>query len=1041
MVRNRKIIGTILSIVLIFGMVCALTPELRFVQASSEKGETADGVYYVSYEKANAEAIFGSQEQIPIADGLYKNWLFAGWYEDNTCKKPIRTANAIPEEGAYAKFVNPDVMSIKLQNGANAEDAEATKTNMRIVSSVDSLNYRKVGFEVTKQGESTRTVDTSTVYERIVANATSGVEYQYSPKTVGTESEYFVTVTILNIIKEDYNKEYLIKPFWETLDGVKVYGVSRNASVNDGINSKVINTSVAAELTVDGSYNVTYGETGTASAKVLSQNGAYANIRITLPKDRGTLNSVTKFTIENGDADVTVFYRNLETTYAGSGTEDESWFTEYDNSVNKYIIATSADLYGLASLANSSSKTFSGKEIYVISDIILNKGTASVESGWVPNENGGTAYEWTAVKNFAGTFDGQHHTISGINGKTASGITGTGLFTKTNGATIQNLYIKNSYFLATTNSGLGAVIGQGNGIVRNVYSNAVLVESKALGAIGGILGCADGNVEISNCWNESDITTSKTYCGGIMGTVTNTGFTITIAHCLNTGDLTFTGTGNSYFGGMVGRANNANGTAGMLTVRDCLNLGLVHGTQKETYMGGILGFGSTQNGTNATSVIENSYTMKHYNENDEAVGVTSIVGAYANRASISNSKALEQEKLRGENATSYTTLDFVKAGKNGGAWVARNEKTPIPNCFVSETDEVIQTWFSLESDNTGTISNVEELYSFASQMNAGMLGVNNETVIRLTDNIEVNTNANAQDWATGTAELPTSWTPIAGFEGTFDGQGYTISGIYSNTNYRVGSTSYGTGLFTNTNQATIQNLKITNSFFDVTTSAGTGAVVGLGTGTLKNIYTDVIITDESTSTKGRIGGIVGKANGDLVIENCWSNCDIESKWEYVGGILGYGNAKNVTIKHCYNTGDLTYTGTEDSYFGGIMGTSHSATAKEYAGNIQIEDCLNVGTVTGVTTENMMGGIIGMAGGLNSEQNVTVVIVNSYTSVKSIIGTDAGASVTASTFVSYDDLSGDKCLESTTLDFVTETNLDGYWVKVTGAVPKLSYFAN
>ena len=208
MVRNRKIIGTILSIVLIFGMVCALTPELRFVQASSEKGETADGVYYVSYEKANVEAIFGSQEQIPIADGLYKNWLFAGWYEDNTCKKPIRTANAIPEEGAYAKFVNPDVMSIKLQNGANAEDAEATKTNMRIVSSVDSLNYRKVGFEVTKQGESTRTVDTSTVYERIVANATSGVEYQYSPKTVGTESEYFVTVTILNIIKEDYNKEY-----------------------------------------------------------------------------------------------------------------------------------------------------------------------------------------------------------------------------------------------------------------------------------------------------------------------------------------------------------------------------------------------------------------------------------------------------------------------------------------------------------------------------------------------------------------------------------------------------------------------------------------------------------------------------------------------------------------------------------------------------------------------------------------------------------------------------------------------------------------
>ena len=558
-----------------------------------------------------------------------------------------------------------------------------------------------------------------------------------------------------------------------------------------------------------------------------------------------------------------------------------------------------------------------------------------------------------------------------------------------------------------------------------------------------MIGCANGNVTISNCWSESDVTTSKPYCGGMLGTITNTGFVITIEHCLNTGDFIFTGTGNSYFGGMVGRANNANGTSGMLTIRDCLNLGLIHGTQKEAYMGGILGFGSTQNGTTATSVIENSYTMKQYDENDTAIGVTSIVGAFASRTDISNSKALGQEQLIGANATSYTALDFVKEGKTGGEWVARTGTTPIPKQFVSDTDQVIRTWFSLE-ENTGTISNAEELYSFATQMNAGVIETDSETVIRLTDDIEVNADANAKDWADGTAKLPTSWTPIAGFAGTFDGQGYTISGIYSNTNYRVGSTSYGTGLFTNTNQATIQNLNIVNSFLEVTTSAGTGAVVGLGTGTLKNIYTDIIIKDESTDTKGRIGGIVGKASGDMTIENCWSNCQIESKWEYVGGILGYGNAKNVTIKHCYNTGDLTYAGEGDAYFGGILGTSHSATATSYAGSVLIEDCLSGGILKGETSENMMGSIIGKAGGLNGEGNATVVLKNSYASinadgVKSIIGTDLGASITFSEAVLYSELLGDKCYESTTLDFVTATDTEGYWAAGTEGVPVLIYF--
>ena len=55
-----------------------------------------------------------------------------------------------------------------------------------------------------------------------------------------------------------------------------------------------------------------------------------------------------------------------------------------------------------------------------------------------------TATEWTplgdASNPFTGTFDGQYHTVSGI--KVSSGTYG-GLFGYTDGATIQNLGVKN----------------------------------------------------------------------------------------------------------------------------------------------------------------------------------------------------------------------------------------------------------------------------------------------------------------------------------------------------------------------------------------------------------------------------------------------------------------------------------------------------------------------------------------------------------------------------------------------------------------------
>ena len=127
---------------------------------------------------------------------------------------------------------------------------------------------------------------------------------------------------------------------------------------------------------------------------------------------------------------------------------DTSW---YDASETEYTLMDSADLYGFAMLSQSNS--FANKTIKLGADIVVNKGTASDWStaapdfGWL-SIGGTNASTSTTTPRFAGTFDGQMHTISGVY-LTTSAQWG-GLFSGTEaGSTIKNLYLKNSYFYST----------------------------------------------------------------------------------------------------------------------------------------------------------------------------------------------------------------------------------------------------------------------------------------------------------------------------------------------------------------------------------------------------------------------------------------------------------------------------------------------------------------------------------------------------------------------------------------------------------------
>ena len=154
------------------------------------------------------------------------------------------------------------------------------------------------------------------------------------------------------------------------------------------------------------------------------------------------------------------------------------------------------------------------------------------------------------------------------------------------------------------------------------------------------------------------------------------------------------------------------------------------------------------------------------------------------------------------------------------------------------------------------------------------------------------------------------------FSGNYDGDGFTISGIY---------TPAGT-----TNAYSYQGL-----FGCVYERSYTGPV------TISN----VVVTDSVIQGSSCVGGIVGHTDGNYIITNCYNTGSVTGSGSYVGGIVGYGSYYS-TITNCYNTGSVTGS----SSVGGIAGYVESYS--------NITNCYNTGGVTG--SGNRVGGIVGGA---------------------------------------------------------------------------------
>lgn len=183
-----------------------------------------------------------------------------------------------------------------------------------------------------------------------------------------------------------------------------------------------------------------------------------------------------------------------------------------------------------------------------------------------------------------------------------------------------------------------------------------------------------------------------------------------------------------------------------------------------------------------------------------------------------------------------------------------------------------------------------------------------------------------------------SWVPIGNsnklYQGTFDGNGKTITNLYINANQKY------MGLFGYTYQSTIKNLTFENA--NVTnTQSNTGILVGnaYGGSTLQNIK-----ISKTCQIKGGnyTGGIAGELDGNAY--NCVNYTTVQGI-KSVGGLFGRYSRKGNSITACANYGNVTAS---SDMVGGLVGYYSSGT---------IQECANYGDVKGTYRVAGMAGFV------------------------------------------------------------------------------------
>lgn len=1104
---KRIQLSMITMVVILFGVIIF---ETDMTNLQAEEG-TASKYKSVSY----SGDIFNTYVKNKTAPKFVEetNWIFAGWYEDEVCETAYTSDTIQTVDSAYAKFVPAEVLSTKCQVTAGTNE-DSPSSHLRFVTTVDSANYDAVGFEIESNGI-TKQFSSKTAYKRIVSQF-DGLDCGFSPVAFDTESEYFVTFTITDILRKNFDRNHFVRPYWVTLDGTTVYGMARNVKVSDIYNG-LTNIPISlhsdesisqGELTVkyDASkYSYQDFETGnlgevqsvsddangtvTISTKeeINAPNGMLVNLRFVL-KEEASVKSNEIFEVENSSLKydenllliADVLHKVFYIPYNGENS-DTSWYTEFKNDSEKteFSIATAGDLYGLAALVNNG-ESFAGKTVYLAADIVVNEGTATLDT--FTRTDGTTPYEWTPI---AGGKNAKDFVITSLNGldHTISGLCMSTTDTSMNGfigqlnasSTVQNLKLKNSYF-KNTQDFFGSIVGYCKGNLDTIYVDNDVYASSTGNECGGLVGRFGGasTGTINNCQFNGTVYSAGTYCGGIVGRIDQG--TKSIANCLMSGTVKSTyDTGDTpvaYAGGIVGgtpASRNENNVYDF-KINQCLVNGTVEAATKYG-VGSVLGRSRIGDGY---FTISSTYTTNDAKVSD---GTTpdNFSNGIGNACDIGSQKPTIVTENHLEDFLAYDYADdlgFYSETENTtnhnqkGCWVGMAHGMPQLRSFAESgvlyTPDV--NWETSEDDATYYISTVEELYglAFRTQLKRstygdstyssmfyptmGSAGFGGKTVV-LKDNLSINT-GNASNWENHKPMY--EWMPIGGadnngnvqgFYGSFDGNGYTISGLYQKTQQNQ------SGFIANLKNS-ICNLSIRNSYIESENNQYIGTIAGSVDGNINSVYSDAIIKTGAQYA----GGLVGRYDGGT-ISGSWYDGDIYGSNSFLGGMIGTigqndSSAKTVNVNDCLFTGTVesSYQVTNAApHVGGIFGASYKKMI------LNMDGCLSDGKIK--ITQYGAGSIGGSLYAKNGQIKHTyyksngVLVGGSSYLTKDINIQNTGTATLPGTCLNVNDSNGMNLTDINGVNGYQYLNLDfyngntGVWVAREDDVPAIKNFVD
>lgn len=599
------------------------------------------------------------------------------------------------------------------------------------------------------------------------------------------------------------------------------------------------------------------------------------------------------------------------------GTENEP---TYNN--GRYEIYNAAELEWFSDKINDGTITEDRDDAVLMRSFVINKNLLdedgmliadNVESRWTPIG--------TQARPYRGNFDGNGHFISGMCVNPETPADHVAMFGYTQGASIEGLTLKDSYFRGTTY--VAALVADteqtpadGETALKTAINNC--------GAERVKVSCANSDTVYKEIPATSDPDTGEitapaepeggTYGGGLVGC----GMYLDMKGCSFDGWV-WGGSSGSAIGGLIGASNGA------VTVEKSFTAASVTGVR---YVGGIIG--KTQNEALKTEVTDcyNNGTVKRMAKDSLIALPTEETDPYY---------------------TTYEDYCIAYGGIIGGA----DARVVVTGCF---------------NEKNGRVTAGGEGDDYATGI-GGIIGVTSHA--RATSSV---TSCNNFGTVAGR-------NSVGGIIGEVRESGLTVDKCRNNATVNTFVISGG-GIVGRTRQVTEGKVEINRcTASDTATVNGNKRVGGiLGDNSAETSVSRCVNEGAVTETAVKadynpgVGGIVGMSVGKISISDCENKGSVTSSCQGAGGIVGRltsatlsgtdYTADGSTITKCANSGKVETLPAEASETpAGSVETPDPLLSRKHTGGIigydniivTVSYCYNAGYVNGV---NNVGGIAG-----------------------------------------------------------------------------------